>query len=99
MQNLLTLCTTAACDSERAYVGTMVGGSGVYMDQRHKWHNAEYLEHTMVQTYLPYALGGGYILSLDVIKVCLCLPLVLVRLRCTAILMRKVVACSESCNA
>jgi hypothetical protein len=70
MQNLLTLCTSAACDSERAYVGTIVGGGEVVKEQSHKWHNQEYVEHTKAETYLPYALGGGYILSLDVVKVC-----------------------------
>ena len=74
MQNLLTLCTTAECDAERAYVGTFVGGAGVYMAANHKWHNGAYLQHARVETYLPYALGGGYVLSLDVVRVC-CAPL------------------------
>jgi hypothetical protein len=69
VQNLLTLCTTAECDAERSYIGTIIGGTKVMMDPSHRWHNAAYLSHTKVQTYLPYALGGGYILSLDVARV------------------------------
>lgn len=66
---LLTRCTTAECDGERTYGGTFIGGAEVMMHPEHKWHNAPYLAHAAVENYLPYALGGGYLLSLDVIRV------------------------------
>ena len=69
VQNLLTLCTTPACDSERTMVGTWSAGSHVNRNKQHKWHNSAYLNHTGHNTYLPYAFGGGYILSLDLSKV------------------------------
>jgi hydroxyproline O-galactosyltransferase 2/3/4/5/6 len=68
VQNLLTLCTTAECDAERSYIGNIRTGS-IIMDPTHRWHNAAYLSHTGGGEYLPYAAGGGYILSLDAVNV------------------------------
>lgn len=70
LQNLLKLCKTKECDQEAKYVGTFIGGSPVFMDAKHKWHNQAYIMHASVRNYLPYALGGGYILSADILKVC-----------------------------
>lgn len=69
MQNLLRLCTTPKCDRERAYMGTFIGGAPVMMEAKHKWHNEAYIMHAAVKNYPPYALGGGYILSYDILKV------------------------------
>ena len=70
LQNLLTLCTSPECDHQRAYVGTMIEGRNhVNRNPRHKWHNAAYIAHAGVYEYAPYAFGGGYFLSLDVVKV------------------------------
>jgi site-specific DNA-adenine methylase len=71
LQNLLQLCQTSKCDKEAKYVGTFIGGAAVFMDSKHKWNNQAYFEHTAVKSYLPYALGGGYILSGDILKVCM----------------------------
>jgi hypothetical protein len=70
VQNLLALCKSAECDDSRAYVGMFIGGAEVVMDARHKWHNQAYIAHASVKHYLPYALGGGYIISHDVFSVC-----------------------------
>lgn len=55
----------------------MVGRSWVNQDTSHKWGNRAYVLHTLNRKYLPYAFGGGYILSLDVVQVrpgaCRCL--------------------------
>eukprot|EP00892_Ulva_mutabilis_P006228 jgi/Ulvmu1/3978/UM182_0006.1 len=69
VQNLLQLCTTAKCNHERAYLGTFIGGAPVMMEAKHKWHNEAYIMHAAVTNYPPYALGGGYILSFDILKV------------------------------
>lgn len=69
VQNLLRLCTSPQCDRERTYAGTFIGGAPVMMDSKHKWFNQAYILHAAVKNYPPYALGGGYILSLDVIRV------------------------------
>jgi Galactosyltransferase len=71
LQNLLKLCQTSNCDEEAKYVGTFVSGAPVFMDTKHKWHNQAYIMHTAVKRYLPYAFGGGYILSGDIVKVCM----------------------------
>jgi hypothetical protein len=47
----------------------MSSGTNVNRNTQHKWHNAAYLTHTGHRQYLPYAFGGGYILSLDLSKV------------------------------
>ena len=72
MQNLLTLCTSAACDRERSYIGTMVGNSWVNQDTSHKWGNRAYVAHTTSRKYIRYAYGGGYFLSLDLVQVRAC---------------------------
>jgi hypothetical protein len=36
-----------------------------------KWQDVEYLEHTSLKTYMPYMMGGGYVLSADLAHVIL----------------------------
>lgn len=36
-----------------------------------KWQDVEYLNHTSLKTYMPYMMGGGYVLSADLAHVIL----------------------------
>ena len=36
-----------------------------------KWQDVEYLKHTSLKTYMPYMMGGGYVLSADLAHVIL----------------------------
>lgn len=36
-----------------------------------KWQDVEYLNHTSLKTYMPYMMGGGYVLSADLARVIL----------------------------
>jgi hypothetical protein len=92
MQNLLMLCSSAECNREKAYVGTIIGGSPVMMDAKHKWHNQAYIMHANVKNYLPYALGGGYIISGDIVKARLLMQRMLCSMQCMLCSMQ----CSQS---
>nr|CAG4644984.1 EOG090X0A8N [Leptodora kindtii] len=48
---------------ERLYWGFFKGGSTVH--RKGKWQEPEWF---LCDTYLPYALGGGYILSVDLVR-------------------------------
>lgn len=47
----------------------MVGNSWVNQDTSHKWGNRAYVAHTASRKYIRYAYGGGYFLSLDLVRV------------------------------
>ena len=61
-------CVSDDCSRERLYLGSMVSGSRVLLQAGHKWDNEVYWNHTALPYYPTYALGGGYVLSRDVVE-------------------------------
>jgi hypothetical protein len=45
--------------------------SQVRLAEGDKWQDVEYLKHTSLKTYMPYMMGGGYVLSADLAHVIL----------------------------
>eukprot|EP01026_Neomeris_dumetosa_P059757 TRINITY_DN5591_c0_g1_i1.p1 TRINITY_DN5591_c0_g1~~TRINITY_DN5591_c0_g1_i1.p1 ORF type:complete len:418 (+),score=41.99 TRINITY_DN5591_c0_g1_i1:256-1509(+) len=70
---LLKFCPSTVCPEERLFIGSERRGSEVVLKASDphgdKWENYEFYKHTGVGTYLPYMLGGGYILSGPVLDV------------------------------
>ena len=60
-------CLTRDCSKERLYVGRMARQSEVLLQAGHKWNNALFHNHTGLRVYPKYAMGGGYVLSGDVV--------------------------------
>ena len=58
---------TGDCSRERLYVGSMALQSEVLLQAGHKWNNALFHNHTGLRVYPKYAMGGGYVLSGDVV--------------------------------
>lgn len=50
-------------------MGRMAKESEVLLQPGHKWNNIVFHNHTGLKTYPTYAMGGGYVLSVDVAKV------------------------------
>ncbi len=46
-------------------------GQQVRLAEGDKWQDVEYLNHTSLKTYMPYMMGGGYVLSADLAHVIL----------------------------
>lgn len=60
------LCMTPTCTNERLYIGTMARGGPVHLDPEHRWQNMEFFNHTGLEKYPNYMMGGGYVVSGDV---------------------------------
>ena len=67
MGELTGRCVTRDCSHERLYVGRMARQSEVLLQAGHKWNNALFHNHTGLRVYPKYAMGGGYVLSGDVV--------------------------------
>ncbi|CAL8469155.1 g8696 [Coccomyxa elongata] len=66
VQQLRLLCESPDCRRERLYMGKQCRRGEVILTPGHRWNNADYYNHTGLETYANYMFGGGYILSADV---------------------------------
>lgn len=67
LQQLRLLCRSEDCRHERIYMGHLVVQAKVETAANHKWNNVVFHNHTGLNTYPTYAMGGGYVLSADVV--------------------------------
>eukprot|EP01025_Chloroclados_australasicus_P051853 TRINITY_DN6040_c2_g1_i1.p1 TRINITY_DN6040_c2_g1~~TRINITY_DN6040_c2_g1_i1.p1 ORF type:complete len:415 (-),score=15.83 TRINITY_DN6040_c2_g1_i1:873-2117(-) len=69
---LINYCPTMVCPEQRLFIGQERKQSEVVLKstnpQEAKWVNQKYLEITSLNMYMPYMLGGGYILSGSIIS-------------------------------
>eukprot|EP01023_Acetabularia_acetabulum_P010426 TRINITY_DN14753_c1_g2_i1.p2 TRINITY_DN14753_c1_g2~~TRINITY_DN14753_c1_g2_i1.p2 ORF type:complete len:190 (+),score=24.14 TRINITY_DN14753_c1_g2_i1:1-570(+) len=65
-------CETPACKKERLYLGFEKTDSPVLRDASQtdhpEWINTEYFDVIKHDIYIPYMMGGGYILSGDLVE-------------------------------
>jgi len=73
LQVLRSLCVSPSSERERLYLGRSVSSALINTQPRYRWNNAPYLEHTGGAEYLPFMLGGGHVLSRDLVAALLLL--------------------------
>lgn len=66
---LLCSCLSSACRDERIYFGREIRNNVVRVGAGDKWQDLDYLNHTSLKTYMPYMMGGGYVVSSDLAQV------------------------------
>ncbi|RMZ52654.1 hypothetical protein APUTEX25_000773 [Auxenochlorella protothecoides] len=80
MQELLSLCMSPGCEHERLYLGREQRPTASLQERvdvtgqpprRRGRVDAVYAAHTSLSSYMPYMLGGGYVLSRDLAQLVL----------------------------